>query len=53
MTLYQFKMLDEIEQIEAVWSGTHIGNRKDEIHDILLYGIDGFFLKFIIIENAM
>ena len=45
MTINQFKMLDEMEQIEAVWGGTHIGNRKDKIHDILLYKIDGFFVE--------
>jgi len=32
-----------MEQIEAVWSGNNIATRKDELHDILLYKIDGFF----------
>ena len=45
MTLNQFNQLDEMEQIEAVWSGKHLATRHDEIHDILLYQIDGFFVE--------
>ncbi len=43
MTLYQFNQLDEMEQAEAVWSGTHIGERFDEVHSILLYQIYGLY----------
>lgn len=43
MTLYQFNAMDEMEQAEAIWSGTHIGDRQDDQHDILLYQIDGLF----------
>jgi len=45
MTLYEFNQLDEMEQAEAVWSGTHIGERFDEVHSILLYQIDGFYVE--------
>jgi hypothetical protein len=45
MTLYQFNMLDEMEQAEAVWSVTHIGERQDEDHSILLYQIDSFYVE--------
>lgn len=45
MTLYQFNALDEMEQAEAIWSSTHIGNRQDEIHNILLYQIDSFYVE--------
>ncbi len=45
MTLYQFNALDEMEQLEAVWKGTLIGERKDEIYDINLYQIDGFYVE--------
>lgn len=45
MTLYQFNALDEMEQAEAVWSGTHIGDRQDEKHNILLYQIDAFYVE--------
>jgi len=45
MTLYQFNALDEMEQEEAVWSGTHIGERFDEVHNILLYHIDSFYVE--------
>jgi len=34
-----------MEQAEAVWSGTHIGERFDEVHSILLYQIDGFYVE--------
>jgi len=45
MTLYQFNQLDEMEQAEAVWSGTHIADRQDKEHNILLYQIDGFYVE--------
>jgi hypothetical protein len=45
MTLYQFNSMDEMEQAEAVWSGTHIGDRQDELHNILLYQIDAFYVE--------
>jgi hypothetical protein len=45
MTLYQFIALDEMEQQEAIWEGTHIGDRQDEEHNILLYQIDGFYVE--------
>ncbi len=45
MTLYQFNALDEMEQQEAVWSGTHIGERFDQEHSILLYQIDNFYVE--------
>jgi hypothetical protein len=34
-----------MEQAEAVWGGTHIGNRQDEEHNILLYQIEGFYVE--------
>jgi len=45
MTLYEFNMLDEMEQAEAVRSGTHIGERKYEEFDILLHQIDSFYVE--------
>ena len=46
MTLYQFKMLDEMEQAETLWNkGVHIGERFDEEHNIILYQIDGFYVE--------
>jgi len=45
MTLYQFIAMDEMEQQEAIWEGTHIGERKDEEHNILLYQIDSFYVE--------
>jgi len=45
MTLYEFNLLDEMEQAEAVWEGVHIGEREDEEHKILLYQIDSFYVE--------
>jgi hypothetical protein len=45
MTLYQFNGLDEMEQAEAVWSGVHLGDRQDDLHNILLYQIEGFYVE--------
>ena len=30
---------------EALWEGTHITDRKDEEHNILLYQIDDFYVE--------
>lgn len=45
MTQYQFNGLSASEQAEIVWSGTHIGERFDEKHSILLYQIDSFYVE--------
>lgn len=45
MTLYQFNALDEMEQAEAVWSGTHIGERQNGEYSILLYQVDSFYVE--------
>lgn len=45
MTLYQFIAMDEMEQQEAIWEGTHIGDRSDEEHNISLYQIDAFYVE--------
>ena len=38
-------MLDEMEQIEAIWAGEFIGDRSDEEHNILLYQVDSFYVE--------
>ena len=46
MTLYQFNLLNEIQQAEMLWeNGVHIGERKKEEHTIVLYQIDGFYVE--------
>lgn len=45
MTLHQFKMLDEMEQAEAIWAGVHLNQRDDGTHTILLYKIDEFYVE--------
>jgi hypothetical protein len=37
MTLYEFKMLDEMEQTETLWEkGVHIGEHAEDDHNIVL-----------------
>ena len=43
MTVNHFYQLDEMEQAEVVWDGKHIGNRFDEVHNVLLYRLDGIY----------
>jgi hypothetical protein len=45
MTLYEFNMLDEMEQVEAVWAAVCIDGRDDGEHKILLYQIDAFYVE--------
>ncbi|MDQ6763269.1 MAG: hypothetical protein M3015_11660 [Bacteroidota bacterium] len=45
MTLYEFNQLNDPEKAEAVWDGTLIGDRTDNIFNILLYQIDSFYVE--------
>jgi hypothetical protein len=45
MTLNSFLDLDEMEQAEAVWSGTLQGTRHEGEYRILLYKIDKFYVE--------
>ena len=46
MTLYDYKLLDEIEQAEVLWErGVHLGERTDGEHGIVLYQIEGFYVE--------
>ncbi|MEO7834804.1 MAG: hypothetical protein ABIR50_05755 [Ginsengibacter sp.] len=45
MTLYEFKQLDETEQMEAVWDAVFVADREDREHRILLYQIDAFYVE--------
>ena len=46
MTMYQFNCLDEVRQIEVLWSaGVLIGSRQEGFHKILLYQIDAFYVE--------
>ena len=45
MTQYHWQALDEMQQAEAVWSGTLLGDRQEELHTVLLYQIDGFYVE--------
>jgi hypothetical protein len=45
MTLYDFIQMDEMEQAEAVWSGTLAGTRHEGECRILLYKINEFYVE--------
>lgn len=46
MTLYQFNMLDEAEQLEAVWDkSTKLAEREDAEFLYILYQIDTFYIE--------
>ena len=46
MTLYQFKLLDTMEQAQAVWDeGVHLATRNIPGVTILLWQVDGFYVE--------
>jgi len=46
MSLYEFNLLNEIQQAEMLWeNGVHIGEREDQEHTIVLYQIEGFYVE--------
>lgn len=45
MTPEQFFDLDEMEQAEEIWEGTHVGNREDQEHNILLFKLDDLYVE--------
>jgi hypothetical protein len=46
MNMYQFNCLDEVRQIELLWSaGVLIGSRQEGFYKILLYQIDSFYVE--------
>lgn len=45
MTLYEFNLLDEMEQAEILWNAPCIDGREDAEHKILLYQVDRFYVE--------
>ena len=46
MNLNKFNGLDELRQIELLWSaGVLIGSRQDGFYKVLLYQIDSFYVE--------
>lgn len=46
MTLYQFKILEEHEQAQAVWEqGEHVGTRMTAKYKILLWVVNEFYVE--------
>ncbi|MFC0773386.1 hypothetical protein [Terrimonas alba] len=51
MTLYQFNDLDEMEQMEAIWTGVKIAERIEGSFKIDLIQIDSFYVELYFIED--
>ena len=51
MTLYQFNMMDEMEQMEAIWTGVKIAERQEDRYHIELIQIDSFYVEMYFIED--
>lgn len=46
MNMYQFNCLDEVRQIELLWStGVLVGSRQEGFYKILLYQINSFYVE--------
>ena len=46
MTLYEFRMLSDSEQIDLLYmEGVYIGKRKQDNSIIVLYQLDGFYIE--------
>lgn len=46
MKMNKFNCLDELRQIELIWSaGVLIGSRQEGFYKILLYQIDAFYVE--------
>jgi hypothetical protein len=46
MKLYEFKLLDEAEQMTAMWErGVYLGERIDGEYTFKLYQIDEFYIE--------
>jgi hypothetical protein len=46
MTLYEFLMLDEMDQIEAFWNGVPVGTRSEGAFVIECRQVNGFYLEY-------
>lgn len=45
MTLYQFKLLDELEQWQVVWEAEPIAKRTDKENRHDLYAVGDFYIE--------
>jgi hypothetical protein len=46
MTLYQFNLADEMEQIEAFWDGTFVGEIQVDDYTIECRQINDFYVEY-------
>ncbi len=46
MTLYQFNLLDKMEQAEVLWDkAVMVSDRSDETYKYVLYQLDNFYVE--------
>ena len=45
MTLYEFSKLAADEKAEVVWDGALVGDRTDDVYNILLYQVNSFYVE--------
>lgn len=51
MTIHPFTSLDEIEQLEAFWQGTLLGERFDGEYRIVCKQIEDFYVEFLMLGD--
>lgn len=51
MTLYEFRSLDEMEQIEAYWEGAPVGSCVVDAKEFECKQINDFYVEFEIIDQ--
>lgn len=45
-SIYEFKLLDELEQFEAIWEhGVELAQRTDETHLYVVYSLGDFYVE--------
>jgi len=48
MTLFEFKLLSEAEQLELLYrEGVYIGKRKEKGRTVLLYQVESFYVEVV------
>jgi hypothetical protein len=45
MTIYQFTLLDEMEQMEAIWDAVDVGQYEDDVYLYKCYQINDFYVE--------
>ena len=52
MTIHHFSTLDEMEQLEAFWEGSFIGERQDGEYRLVCKQIDDFYVDYLMLGEV-